>query len=47
VPVFWWMELYHVSLKGSVVSSSVFRGVYVLVIVLGCLSANRQDCVLI
>ena len=26
MPVFWWMELYHVSLKGSAVSSSVFWG---------------------
>ena len=45
VPVFWWMELDHVSLKGTAVYSSVFWGVYGLGMALGSLSANGQGCV--
>ena len=44
VPVFWWMELDLVSLKGSAVSSSVFWGVYWFCMALGSLSANVQGC---
>ena len=45
MPVFWWMELDLVSLRGSAESSSVFWGVYGLGIALGSLSANGQGCV--
>ena len=41
LPVFWWMELYLVSLKGSAVSSSVFQGAYGLV---WLWAANIQGC---
>ena len=46
VPVFWSTELNLVSLKGSVVSSSVFWGVYWFGMALDSLSFNDQDCVL-
>ena len=45
MPVFWWMELDLVSLRGTAESSSVFWGVYGLGIALGSLSANGQGCV--
>jgi len=45
VPVFWWMELDPVSLKGSAVPSSVFRNVYGLNMAVDSLSANGQVCV--
>lgn len=35
LPVFWWIELALVSLKGSVVSSSVFQGAYGFGVALG------------
>ena len=44
VPVFWWMELDLVSLKGSIVSSGVFGDVYGFSMALGSLSANVQGC---
>ena len=45
IPMFWRMELDLVSLKSSVMSSSVFWGVYGFGMVLGSLSANVQGCV--
>ena len=41
VPVFLWMELYFVFLKGSAMSSSEFGGFWGLGILMGRLSANR------
>ena len=43
MPLFWWLELDLVSLKGSTISKSVFWGVYGLGMALGSISANRQD----
>ena len=43
VPVFSLMELDLVSLKDSIISNSVFGGVYGLGMILGSISANRQD----
>ena len=45
MPLFWWLELDLVSLKGSTISNSVFWGVYGLGMALGSLSANGQCCV--
>ena len=45
MPMFWRMELDPLSLKSSVISSSVFWVVYEFGMVLGSLSANVQDCV--
>ena len=45
VPLFLWMELDLVSLKGLVMSSSMFWGVYELGIALGSMPANGQECV--
>ena len=45
VPVLWWMELDLVSLKGSVMSSSVSWGDYGFGMALGSLSDNGQGCV--
>ena len=45
MPVFWLMELDHISLKGTALYSSVFWGVYGLGMALGSLSANGQCCV--
>ena len=44
MPVFWWMELDLVSLKGSIVSSGVFGDVYGFSMALGSLPANVQGC---
>ena len=41
-PTFFWMELDLVSLKGNVMSSSVFLCVYGLSMALGSLSINGQ-----
>ena len=43
MPVFWWIELDLVPLKGSSRSNSVFSGIYGLGMALGSISANRQD----
>ena len=45
VPVFWWMDLGLVSLKGSVMSNSVFWGTYRFGMALGSLSIWGQFCV--
>ena len=44
LPVFWWMELDLVSLKGSAVSNSVFWGAYEFGMALSSLAANVQCC---
>ena len=46
MPVFWWMELDHVSLKGTAVYSSVFWGVYGLGMALGSTSFKVHGCFL-
>ena len=45
VPVFWWMDLGLVSLKGSVTSNTVFWGTYRFGMALGSLSIWGQFCV--
>ena len=45
MPVFWWIELDFVSLRGTAESSNMFWGVYGLGIALGSLSANGHGCV--
>jgi len=40
VPVFWWMELDLVSLRGSTMPSGVLRGVCELGMTLGSLTVN-------
>ena len=47
VPLFWWVDLDLLSLKGSAVSSAVFWGVRGLGMALGSLSASGQCCVTI
>ena len=44
VPVFWWIELDFVSLRGSAISPGVFGGVYGFGMSLGKLSSNVQSC---
>ena len=44
MPVFQWMELDFVSLRGSGVSSSVSGGVYGFGMALGSQSSNVQNC---
>ena len=45
MPVFWWIELDLVPLKGSSRSNSVFSGIYGLGMALGSLCANVWGCV--
>ena len=45
--VFWWVELHIISLEGSGVSSSEFRGVYGFSMALGSLSFSVQGCVFV
>ena len=45
MPVFWWIELDLVPLKGSSRSNSVFSGIYGLGMALGSLPANRLGSV--
>ena len=45
MPVFWWMDLGLVSLKGNIMSSSVFWGSYRFGMALGSLSILGQFCV--
>lgn len=45
LPVFWWLELDLVLLKGSAISRGVFWCVCELGMALGSVSANGQDCV--
>ena len=47
VPIFWWMELDLVFLNDSVMSRSVFWGMYGFVMALDSLPANMHDCVLL
>ena len=47
VSVFWWMELDIISLEGSGVSSSEFRGIFGFGMALGSLSFNVQGSVLV
>ena len=47
VPVFWWVKLDLVSLKGNDASSRVFFGVCEIHMALGSLSANGKVCSLI
>ena len=44
MPVFLWIELDFVSLKGSAISSSVLWGVYALGMTLCSFSADGQGC---
>ena len=45
MPVFWWVELNLVSLKGNAVSSGLFLDACRFCMVLNRLSTNRKDCV--
>lgn len=45
MPIFWWMQLDLVSLKGSAISSGVFCGVCWCGGALGTLSTNGQSCI--
>ena len=45
MPVFWWMRLDLVFLVGRTTSNGVFWHVYVLIMILGSLSANGWGCV--
>ena len=43
MPVLWWVKLGLVPLVSRTVSRGVFGGVYGLGMILGSISANRQD----